>query len=235
MDDDGGGGVDDDDGSIKDLTSTGPGHHGNEDSGNSAEVTPQQPPAAAAPAPPAAVSNEAAEAALLARLARCGTDLRLAAAAGDPVAAVTALGALDALGNVEQRISSIEGLGATRVIQALRRLKKQETYGQADATHAINQATTIFERLKAALSDIRDRSNARPAKAERLKEGVEALRVPPSFRGPLPSVTCCAEIKFMEPSSAATPSTRHLLDGVAVWVSHDAIQPAGPRRRREMT
>ena len=136
---------------------------------------------------------------------------------------------------VERRVSSYEGLGATGVIQSLRWLRKQETYGQADATHAINQARRLLARWKAEKNAIQDRSNARPAEARRLQERIEALRVPPSFREPLPGVTCCAEIKFMEPSSAATPSTRHQLDGVAVWVSHDAIQPAGPRRRREMT
>ena len=47
-------------------------------------------------------------------------------------------------------------------------------------------------------------------------------------------VPVCVEIKFTARSSS-TPSTRYLLDGVAVRVSHDAIQPARPRHRREMT
>ena len=35
-------------------------------------------------------------------------------------------------------------------------------------------------------------------------------------------------------ASSSTPSTRRLLDGVAVWVSHPSTEPARPRRRREM-
>ena len=34
---------------------------------------------------------------------------------------------------------------------------------------------------------------------------------------------------------AFTPSTRRLLDSVAVWVSHRSTEPARPRHRREMT
>ena len=179
-------------------------------SGNSAGVTPQQPPAAAAPAPLAAVTNEAEraeaeEAALLAQLAGCGALLRVVASAGDPVAAVTALGALEALGNAEQVekcVSSYEGLVATGVVQALQKLTKQKTYGRADATHAIQQATRLVERWKAEDEAIRDRSKADSAKAKRLMKGVEGLiapepRIPKSFRRPPPDVTCCAEIKLL--------------------------------------
>ena len=45
------------------------------------------------------------------------------------------------------------------------------------------------------------------------------------------SVNTCAEIKF----TASTPSTRRLLDGVAVPLPHRSMEPARPRHRREMT
>ena len=45
------------------------------------------------------------------------------------------------------------------------------------------------------------------------------------------SVKTCAEIKF----TASTPSTRRLLDGVAVPVRHRSTEPGRPRYRREMT
>jgi hypothetical protein len=44
------------------------------------------------------------------------------------------------------------------------------------------------------------------------------------------SVNTCAEIKF----TASTPSTRRLLDGVAVPLPHRSTEPARPRHRREM-
>ena len=66
----------------------------------------------------AGAAAEAEEAALLARLARCGADLGKAASEGDPAAAMKALNQLDALGDVENSITSYEGLGATGVIQA---------------------------------------------------------------------------------------------------------------------
>ena len=87
------------------------------------------------------MAAEAEEAALLARLARCGADLGKAASEGDPAAAIKALNQLDALGDVENSITSYEGLGATGVIQALKQLKKQKTYGQADASASIEHAT----------------------------------------------------------------------------------------------
>ncbi len=47
----------------------------------------------------------------------------------------------------------------------------------------------------------------------------------------LEEVDSCVEIKF----TASTPSTRHLLDGVAMSVPHRSTEPARPRHRREMT
>ena len=56
------------------------------------------------------------------------------------------------------------------------------------------------------------------------------------FHGPSPLVRACVEITFTARSSwiatsTSTPSTRHLLDGVAVWVSHRSTEPARPRTR----
>ena len=45
------------------------------------------------------------------------------------------------------------------------------------------------------------------------------------------AVCACVEIKF----TARSPSTRRLLDGVAVPVRHRSTEPARPRHRREMT
>ena len=45
------------------------------------------------------------------------------------------------------------------------------------------------------------------------------------------SVNTCAEIKF----TASTPSTRRLLDGVAVPLPHRSTESSRPRHRREMT
>jgi hypothetical protein len=47
-------------------------------------------------------------------------------------------------------------------------------------------------------------------------------------------VRVCVEIKIFTASSS-TPSTRRLLDGVAVPVPHHSTGPAQPRHRREMT
>ena len=47
-------------------------------------------------------------------------------------------------------------------------------------------------------------------------------------------VPVCVEIKFTARSSS-TPSTRRLLDGVAVPVPHRSTEPGRPRHRREMT
>ena len=47
-------------------------------------------------------------------------------------------------------------------------------------------------------------------------------------------VRVCVEIKIFTASSS-TPSTRRLLDGVAVPVPHHSTEPARPRHRREMT
>ena len=121
-----------------------------------------------------AAAAEAEEAALLARLARCGAELGKAASEGDPAAATKALGSLEALGDIENGVSSYEGLGATGVIQALKQLKKQKTY-KADATHAIDQATKLFERWKAPNGAIQARNDADPVRARRLKQGVEEL------------------------------------------------------------
>ena len=51
------------------------------------------------------------------------------------------------------------------------------------------------------------------------------------------SVLDCVEIKFYGAfvASTCTPSTRRLLDGVAMSVPHRSTEPARPRRRREMT
>ena len=35
-------------------------------------------------------------------------------------------------------------------------------------------------------------------------------------------------------SDGTTPSQRYLPDGAAAWASHDATEPARPRRAREM-
>ena len=43
------------------------------------------------------------------------------------------------------------------------------------------------------------------------------------------------EIKFTARSSTSTPSTRRLLDGVAMSVPHRSTEPARPRHRRDMT
>ena len=50
----------------------------------------------------------------------------------------------------------------------------------------------------------------------------------------------CVEIKFhvafvLNLASSSTPSTRRLLDGVAMPVSRRSTEPARPRHRREMT
>ena len=47
-------------------------------------------------------------------------------------------------------------------------------------------------------------------------------------------VRVCVEIKIFTASSS-TPSTRRLLDGVAVPVPHHWTEPGRPRHRREMT
>jgi hypothetical protein len=62
---------------------------------------------------------------------------------------------------------------------------------------------------------------------------------PPLFIPPPPEPTSvvvqsCVEIKFTTRSSS-TPSTRRLLDGVAMPVPHRSTEPARPRHRREMT
>ena len=54
-------------------------------------------------------------------------------------------------------------------------------------------------------------------------------------------VLICVEIKIFTArssriaASTSTPSTRHLLDGVAMSVPHRSTEPARPRHRREMT
>ena len=48
------------------------------------------------------------------------------------------------------------------------------------------------------------------------------------------AVLACVEIKFTARSSSSTPSTRCLLDGVAMPVPHHSTEPARPRHRREM-
>ena len=73
----------------------------------------------------------AKEAALLARLGRCSTDLRRAAATNNPAAAVKALCELEDLGHVEQGVSSCAGLEATDLIVLLKRLKDPKTYASA--------------------------------------------------------------------------------------------------------
>ena len=48
-------------------------------------------------------------------------------------------------------------------------------------------------------------------------------------------VAACVEIKILRRvlASTSTPSTRHLLDGVAISVPHRSTEPARPRHRRE--
>ena len=82
---------------------------------------------------------------------------------------------MEALGDVENSVTSYEGLGATGVIQALKQLKKQKTYGSADASASIEQATKLFERWKAANGAIQARNDADPVRARRLKAGGEEL------------------------------------------------------------
>ena len=70
--------------------------------------------------------------------------------------------------------------------------------------------------------------------------GLDIRRALDAFaRGAAPEyddVLRCVKIKFTAPSSStSTPSTRRLLDGVAMSVPHRSTEPARPRRRREMT
>jgi hypothetical protein len=51
-------------------------------------------------------------------------------------------------------------------------------------------------------------------------------------------VVACVEIKILRRVlivASSTPSTRRLLDGVAMPVPHRSTEPAPPRHRREMT
>ena len=50
-------------------------------------------------------------------------------------------------------------------------------------------------------------------------------------------VAACVEIKILRRvlASTSTPSTRHLLDGVAISAPHRSTEPARPCHRREMT
>ena len=74
-----------------------------------------------------------------------------------------ALNQLDALGDVENSITSYEGLGATGVIQALKQLKKQKP--TARPTQRFDeQATKLFERWKAANGAIQARNDADPSR-----------------------------------------------------------------------
>ena len=128
----------------------------------------------------------AKEAALLARLGRCSTDLRRAAATNNPAAAVKALCELEDLGHVEQGVSSCAGLEATDLIVLLKRLKDPKTYASASVpstdqrgglseavTHAIKLATNLSERWDAAIPAIKERNDADPARAQQVKEGLE--------------------------------------------------------------
>jgi len=48
-------------------------------------------------------------------------------------------------------------------------------------------------------------------------------------------VAACAEIKILRRVTSSTPSTRRLLDGVAMPVPRRSTEPGRPRHRREMT
>ena len=51
----------------------------------------------------------------------------------------------------------------------------------------------------------------------------------------VPNARTCVEIKFTARLSPSTPSTRRLLDGVAMPVPRRSTEPGQPRHRREVT